>query len=688
MENNLFKIELVGSERCLWRYVVKVTNQAFDIAPPRFEVEGKLTSAALEAIGQTQDPTVLSNGVTEFWYMADVPSDEGLQLTLVFRVAPDNPVVRFRYELASRSLTRLTKEQGRDNAIFAGLSLSSRFHYREVRLSEFNESVHSFVLTEHELKPSAFEHGLTAMGPILTATDEQHALLIAYEHGSQVPDAFVDFQLAHDRSVALEAVKGTYHAGQALNAEQSLNTVWFQFAAIAGDQEALARRYRSFVLEAMTLNAESRKPYVFYNTWNYQERNQAWNGASYLDSMHQDRMLAEIEVAHRIGIDVFVIDTGWYQKTGDWQVDETRFPDGLEAIRARLDQYGMKLGLWFSPTKAAVSSRMLNEHMDCRQSMDGRVAEPQTVWETEESYNMCLASRYWEAFADELIRLNRALGVTYFKWDAIHQYGCDDPHHWHGTATNSLQERADCYAFELGRYLTHIVDRVCQACPEAIVDFDVTEGQRGMGLGFLSAGKYFLVNNGPYYQSFDDPAYAPGGGMGANVFVFPGPARARVCRTPLGYDKWLPSVLFLTHYLPDEPETSQITNLASLVLGQNGVWGDLLEVSSEGVRLFGHVLGLYKQIRDDITQSSPVLTGFIGGSPEIHEKIHRETGRGVVAAFAAAAGKYIYVTKKAVADAHWSNEGVSITRDAEGRACIELTFQQPGAKLIFFGVEA
>lgn len=664
----------MGSKCCLWRYTVKATGRSFDISPPRFEIEGEENPGPLQLVTRDEPFLNLPHGLSE--YRFDAASSEGLRMTLIFRLAPDSPVVRFRYELTSSLPVKLTKERGCDNAIFAGLSLSSFLRCKEVRLSEFDESVHSYILTERELKPSTFEHGLTAIGPILTATDEQHALLMAYEHGSQVPDTFINFRLANDRFVALEAVKGTYHAGQVLDAEQSLRTVWFQFAAVKGDKEVLARAYRSFVLEAMTLNVESRKPYIFYNTWNYQERKQAWNGASYLDSMHQERILAEIEVAHRIGVDVFVIDTGWYHKTGDWQVDETRFPSGLEAIKERLDQYGMRLGLWFSPTKAAVTSRMLYEHMDCRQSIDGRVAEPRVVWETEESYNMCLASRYWEAFADELIRLNRVLGVNYFKWDAIHQYGCSDPHHGHGTEANSLQERADCYAFELGRYLARIVDRVCQACPEAIVDFDVTEGQRGMGLGFLSAGKYFLINNGPYYQSFDDPAYAPGGGMGANVFAFPGPARARVCRTPLSYDKWLPSVLFLSHYLPDDPEASQMTNLASLVLGRNGIWGDLLGVSAEGVKLFGKVLSLYKQIRDDITLSSPVRSGFVGGSPEIHEKISSNTGCGVVAAFAATAGNYTYVTEKAVADAYWSSEGVSITRNIEGRAYLGLNFNK------------
>jgi alpha-galactosidase len=42
------------------------------------------------------------------------------------------------------------------------------------------------------------------------------------------------------------------------------------------------------------------------------------------------------------------------------------------------------------------------------------------------------------------------------------------------------------------------VEEVCKACPQAIFDFDITEGERFVGLGFLSAGKFFHMNNGPY----------------------------------------------------------------------------------------------------------------------------------------------------------------------------------------------
>ena len=323
---------------------------------------------------------------------------------------------------------------------------------------------------------------------------------------------------------------------------------------------------------------------------------------------------------------MFVLDTGWYEKTGDWRVNLSRFPDGLAAVREKLSCYGMTLGLWFNPTVAAVSSQMRRGHEDCVMSWRGKPYDPQEVWETEASQGMCLVSRYGEAFADELIRLTREVGVTYFKWDGIGQYGCDDPHHDHGTAENSAQERADSYAFQQGAAMARVVDRLCATCPEAIVDFDITEGGRSVGLGFLSAGKYFLINNGPYSANYDMPVPRDGN---VNLFFWPGPARAWICRTPLTYDKWIPSILFLTHYLPDdrypkhgwsgsrevEDDVNQWISLASLVLGQNGLWGDLLNISDAGVARFGGTLSRYKQIRDDITRATLRRTGDIAGSP-------------------------------------------------------------------------
>ena len=196
---------------------------------------------------------------------------------------------------------------------------------------------------------------------------------------------------------------------------------------------------------------------------------------------------------------------------------------------------------------------------------------------------MCLASDYMHAYVEVMVRLHNELGVSYFKWDGISQYGCDSPLHRHGTQTNSPEERAECYAFEMGRSMIQVVEEVTRRCPGVIVDFDITEGGRFVGLGFLSAGKYFLVNNGPYFSSLDIPNRVKIRPDTINVFFYPGPARPRICRTGARYDNLIPSVLFLTHYLPDAPRLSQRNSIASLVLGGNGLWGDLPALAGEDV---------------------------------------------------------------------------------------------------------
>jgi alpha-galactosidase len=680
------KIELVESSATLWRYQIKATGRRIAIGPPVFEIEGRPVTAGLKKIRAVDKPRELSNGAVESIFIGELARLKGVRLQLTFRLVPDNPVVRFKYELQSDRPLALTKKTGRDALDYFRYSLRGLAACREIRLSEFDESIHSFRLIERDVLPSAFAESLGAMGPLLVASGEKETVLAAYEHGSQAPDAFVHFQLGPGRSVTARAVKGNYYRGRVIDAEHAFDTLWFQFAAIKGTEDDLATHYRTFLLRHLTLNVASRRPWIFYNTWNYQERNKWWNRKTFLASMTEERILAEIDVAHRMGIDVFVIDTGWYQKTGDWEVNRKRFSADLAAVKKKLDGYGMKLGLWFSPQHAALSSRVFARHPRERLSLQGKWQGPHEVWETEESYAMCLVSSYWERFAEELIRLHREVGVVYFKWDAVHQYGCDDPHHFHGGEGTTDTDRADNYAFEQVRYMQRVVDKLCQACPDAIVDFDVTEGHRSVGLAFLASGKYFLINNGSYFAIFDFPPNYFTPEPWSNVFVFPGPTRARLCRAPLDFDKWIPSVLFLAHYLPDDPESSQLLNIASLILGQNGIWGDLPALSKEGVDRFGRLLGFYKQVRDDITAAAPVRSGVVGGSPEVHEKINARTGRGAVCLFAEAAGAQTYITTHKVAKKFWTHDGVKVTRLKSGQARIDFAVAGPSARIVFFGV--
>jgi alpha-galactosidase len=685
VRNSQVWISLSCGNECLWRYGAARGGLAHSFAPPIFNIDKRRVHATVRRFSAVGGPVRIHEGVTEYRFEGELVEDPGVNLTVQFQINDTTPVIRFRYLLKSSRARTLSAPAGEDGLTYLQTSLGQLPQAEEISLSDFAEMTHSYTLSEQKIEDRYFLDGAAFMGPILAASDGHRSFLLAYEHGSQSPDAFLHFRLAPDRSVTLDAVKGNYLPGQPLDAQHGFQSIWMETAAVRGDIDRLASAYRLFVLKSMSANPATRTPYIFYNTWNYQERNKWWNGKPYLESMNQDRILKEIDAAHRMGIDVFVLDTGWYEKTGDWTVSAKRFPDGLKAVKAKLDGYGMKLGLWFGPTSAAISSSAVREHPEWRMSWDGKIREPREIWETEKSYQMCMVSGYADVFADELIMLAKNLGVRYFKWDGIGQYGCNDPHHNHGGEGNTPQDRADSYAFQLLQYMNGVADKVASAVPGTIVDFDVTERGRAMGLGFLASGKFFLVNNGPYFENYDLPIDRVK--TNTNLFFYQGQARTWIARSPLTFDKWIPSVLFLTHYFPDDPRQWQEVDVASLILGQNGIWGDLLNVSDSGVSFIGNLLDKYKQVRNDITESDPVVTGIISGSPEIHEKILAATGRGAVVIFATQPGTFRYITAHKVASKHWTSDGVTVEPDVTGRVVIEAKFDKPGAKILFFGVD-
>lgn len=693
ISNDSVQITVPNSTDALWEYQVGRVKQF--IAPPLFQLDGKEVKGLFSSF-TTEERFIEKINIREYTITGLLKEMPTVTMTLVLRVAPDNPIVRFRYSLFSETDVKMTRSEKRDHLEYARTSLRNYDQITEVTLSEFFELEHSYLPVVRTHSPGSFENEETFMGPILVASNVDQSLLLTYEHGSQLPDRFVEFRSRKNRDISLSAVKGNYLDGQSL--KNGYKSLWMNMGIVEGDVDKMAQVHRHHILNYMSENAASRKPYIFYNTWNYQERIQAWQGKPYLHEMNRERMLKEIDVAHKMGIEVFVVDAGWFGKTGDWIASTTRFPDDLKEVKAKLDAYGMSMGLWFN-SDAAVTSNMLARNRENVMMYDGKAQGPHQVWETEESYVMCLVSPFMEDYASELIRVAQEYDIKYFKWDAFRQYGCNAPGHWHGTEENTPEERAANYSYQLPFAMVEVANRICEAIPGAIVDFDITEGERAVGLAFLEAGKYFAVNNGPYYSSFDDPEYAPGGGMGANVLVFPGLARAVNARRILDYDRWIPSTLFLTHYLPDDPEYSQWINLGSLILGQNGIWGDLPKISEAGVERFGTTLSKYKEVRDDITKSHPVRSGAIGGSPEIHEKIFTGSGRGAVVIFYnyrnvwradpanSFPGEFTYTTENPVDKKHWANPGTDVTFDDRGRAVITAKFTGPGAKIVFFGVD-
>ena len=75
-------------------------------------------------------------------------------------------------------------------------------------------------------------------------------------------------------------------------------------------------------------------------------------------------------VEEQIGQDYWWTDAGWYPcggnwgNTGTWEVDKTRFPNGLKAISDAAHRNGMKTLLWFEPERVRPNTWLSDTHQD------------------------------------------------------------------------------------------------------------------------------------------------------------------------------------------------------------------------------------------------------------------------------------------------------------------------------------
>jgi alpha-galactosidase len=102
-----------------------------------------------------------------------------------------------------------------------------------------------------------------------------------------------------------------------------------------------------------------------------------WEG-TYFD-FDEERIAAMAASARELGIELFVLDDGWFGRRdddtsslGDWTVDERKLPSGLAALAGRVRALGMGFGIWIEPEMVSPRSRLFEAHPDWAVGVPGR----------------------------------------------------------------------------------------------------------------------------------------------------------------------------------------------------------------------------------------------------------------------------------------------------------------------------
>ncbi len=106
--------------------------------------------------------------------------------------------------------------------------------------------------------------------------------------------------------------------------------------------------------------------------WRNQERPVLLNNweATYFN-FNEEKILDIAGKAKELGVELFVLDDGWFGKRddsgsslGDWYSDLRKLPEGVEGLSKKVAAMGMKFGLWFEPEMVNKVSRLYEEHPD------------------------------------------------------------------------------------------------------------------------------------------------------------------------------------------------------------------------------------------------------------------------------------------------------------------------------------
>lgn len=90
--------------------------------------------------------------------------------------------------------------------------------------------------------------------------------------------------------------------------------------------------------------------------------------ATYFD-FDEEKIVALAKEAGKLGIELLVLDDGWFGKRdddtsslGDWFVNIKKLPSGLGGLGKRVNDAGVKFGLWFEPEMVSVDSELYRNH--------------------------------------------------------------------------------------------------------------------------------------------------------------------------------------------------------------------------------------------------------------------------------------------------------------------------------------
>lgn len=183
--------------------------------------------------------------------------------------------------------------------------------------------------------------------------------------------------------------------------------------------ESLTHTYHRLYRERLMQSRWTHRPRpVLINNWE----------ATYFD-FDQDKLVDMARQAKAVGIDLFVVDDGWFghrnsakSSLGDWYPHPTKLPQGVSGLAQRINDLGMDFGIWVEPEMISPDSDLYRAHPDWAVRVPQR--EPvQMRWQLVLDLTRQDVCQYVIQAISQILDCGK---IRYVKWD-MNRIVCDVP---------------------------------------------------------------------------------------------------------------------------------------------------------------------------------------------------------------------------------------------------------------------
>ena len=202
--------------------------------------------------------------------------------------------------------------------------------------------------------------------------------------------------------------------------------------------------------------------------------------ATYFD-FNEEKILKIAEQAASLGVDMLVLDDGWFGKRdddcsglGDWFVSEEKLNGGLGKLAEKIKSLGMKFGLWFEPEMVSEDSDLYRSHPDWAIKIPSRNPVRSRYQLVLDMINPEVRDYLFGAISDIL----KNADISYIKWD-MNRSICD----WYTSCLSAENQGEMPHRYVLGLY--ELLERLTTAFPDVLF-----EGCSGGG-GRFDAGMLY-----------------------------------------------------------------------------------------------------------------------------------------------------------------------------------------------------